>query len=267
MKDEFGPARLSFSRHRPDFVLVQKDIGRFQVAVDDPLAVRRLDRMGQRLDQAGRLARRPGLAVQPVRQAAALDPLERQERPAVVAADLVDLHDVGVLHPRRQLCLQPETQLLGGRRELARQHHLEGHQPVEAPVPRLVHHPHASTSDFRQDVVVPDLSGRRANHRHCFRVLRSRGDPGFLRFPQSANRRAALGRGDQYLSPAGGVLLQPRQERIFGSDLIDHAATRGTVAEVGRDAGQLSRCELTQRQRKQLFGGRMIQRCLGHGKL
>ena len=180
--------------------------------MDDPFAVRHVDGAGQRLDERGRLARGPGLAVQPVRQAAALDPLQGQERPAFVAADLVDLHDVGVLHPRRQLRLQPETQLLGGRRELARQHHLQGRQPVEAPVPRLVHHPHAPAPDLGQDVVVPDLPGGGENHRRGFRVSFSRGRPGLLRLAQGANRRAALGRADQHFVPAGGALLEPRQQ-------------------------------------------------------
>jgi hypothetical protein len=49
---------------------------------------------------------------------------------------------------------------------------------------------------------------------------------------QRANRRAALGRGDQLLLPAGSA-LKPRQQRILGSQLIDAAATRATIAEVG----------------------------------
>ena len=137
----------------------QEDVRRLQVPVDDPFAVRHVDGTSQGLDERGRLARRPGLAIQPVRQTAALDPLQGQERPAFVAADLVDLHDVGVLHSRRQLRLQPEPQLLGGRGELAGQHHLQGGQPVQAAVPRLVHHPHAPATDLAQDVVVPDLPG------------------------------------------------------------------------------------------------------------
>ena len=134
--------------------------------MDDPFAVRHVDGTGQRLDERGRLARRPGLAVQPARQTTAIDPLQSQERPAFVAADLVDLHDVGVLHPRRQLRLQPKPQLLGGGRELARQHHLQRHQPAKAPVPRLVYHPHSAAPDFGQDVVVSHLLWCGENHRH-----------------------------------------------------------------------------------------------------
>ena len=82
--------------------------------MDDSFAVRHVDGTGQGLDECGRLAERPGLTIEPVRQTAAFDPLQGQEGPACVAADLVDLHDVGVMHPRRQLGLQPEPQLLSG---------------------------------------------------------------------------------------------------------------------------------------------------------
>ena len=181
--------------HPSAFILLQEDVRRLQVPVDDAFAVRHVDGTGQGLDERGRLARRPGLAIEPVRQAAALDPLQGQEGPALVAADLVDLHDVGVLHPRRQLRLQPEPQLLGGGRELARQHHLQGGQPVEAPVPRLVHHPHAAATDLGQDVVVPDLPGGGEDHRLGFRVSSSRGRPGRVRPAQAREPPSGAGPG------------------------------------------------------------------------
>jgi hypothetical protein len=204
--------------------------------VHDPLAVGHVDGPGQRLDQRGRLARGPGGAVEPVRQAAALDPFHGQERPALVVTDLVDLHDVGVPHPRRQLRLQPEPQLLGGGRELAGQHHLQGRRPVEAPVPRPIHHPHAPAPDLGQDLVVADLPGSGENHRLRFRVSVSRGRSNLLAVAQSTYRRAALSWRDRAFFPARGSLLQPYQQRIVGAQVIDAAATGGTVAEVRRDA-------------------------------
>jgi hypothetical protein len=184
------------------------------------------------------------------------------------AADLVDLHDVGVLHPRRQLRLQPEPQLLGRGRELTRQHHLEGGQPAEAPVPRLVHHPHAPAPDLGQDVVVPDLPGGGENYRRGLGILYTipflRGRLHLVRLAQGANRRTALGPADQHFFPAGSVLLEPRQQLIVGGQLIDAAATRRTVAEVCGDMDQLRLGELAQRQRPQRFVIRMIQRGLAH---
>jgi hypothetical protein len=76
-----------------------------------------------------------------------------------VRADLIKLHDVRVLHARRQLRLQAEPKLLGSGRELARQHHLQGCQPMQAAVACLVHHPHAAAAHLAQDVVVADLPG------------------------------------------------------------------------------------------------------------
>jgi hypothetical protein len=67
----------------------------------------------QGFNERGRFARGPGLAIELVRQAAPLNPFHGQEEPAVMRADFVELHDIGMLDARRQLCLQPETKLLG----------------------------------------------------------------------------------------------------------------------------------------------------------
>ena len=53
--------------------------------------------------------RRPGRAVEPLVQAAAVDELQREVRQAVGLADLVDLHDVGVLQAGDGLRLGQEA--------------------------------------------------------------------------------------------------------------------------------------------------------------
>jgi hypothetical protein len=131
--------------------------------VHDSIAVRGVDGTGQSLDEYGGLGWSPGFAVQAACQAAAFDPFQGQERPAFVGADLIELYDVGVLHPRHQLRFQPETKLLTEGCELTRQHHLQGRQTMQAPVSRLVYHPHATPPDLRQNVVFPDLLGDREN--------------------------------------------------------------------------------------------------------
>ena len=234
--------------------------------MDDPFEVCHVDGTGEGFEERGGLTRRPGTAAQPVRQAAALNPLHDQEGPALVTTDLVDLHDVGVLHPRRQLCLQPEPPLLGGGSELASQHHLQGRQPVEAPVPRLVHDPHAAAPDLGQDFVIPDLLGGRRNHGLGIRISPPLGVPGRSPPAQCANGRAALGRANQRLFPAGSALLEPRQQRIGGGQSIDAATTVGTVAEVGEDAGLVRLREPAQRECTQLLVTRVGQRGLGHRK-
>src|SRR5262249_24930011 len=71
-----GMARLSLSLRPPAVVaLLQENVGRLQVPVDDPFAVGHVDGPGEGLEEPGRLARRPGVGVQAIRQAAPLDPL------------------------------------------------------------------------------------------------------------------------------------------------------------------------------------------------
>jgi hypothetical protein len=83
---------------------------------------------------------------------------------------------------------------------------------------------------------------------------------------QGANRRAALRWADQRFFPAGIAVLESRQQRIVGRELIDAAATLGTVGEVGTDVDQFLLGELAQRQCTQRFLTRMIQHGLAHDK-
>ena len=82
---------------------VEQDVGRLQVAVDDARPVR----LGDAAREPSRSARPPAAAGQGVPssrsvEAAAVDEFQREERQAVGLADLVDLHDVGVLQAGRR---------------------------------------------------------------------------------------------------------------------------------------------------------------------
>ena len=70
---------------------------------------------------------------------------------------------------------------------------------------------------------------------------------------QGADSRAALGRRDEYPLRAGGNFPEPRQQAIVGGKLIDAAATRRTVGEVGGDGSQLRLGELALGQSTQRF--------------
>ena len=74
--------------------------------------------------------------------------------------DLVDVDDVGVLHPRGQLGLaaEPLPLHLGG--EPAGQDHLQGHRPAQVAMPRLVDDPHPAAPDLAEYDVLPDLAGK-----------------------------------------------------------------------------------------------------------
>ena len=95
-------------------------------------------------------------------------------------ADLVDLHDVGMLQARDSFSLGLEACQVGLSGVTARQYHLQRHQPIELAVPGLIHHAHAAAAQFAEDLVARhggaagDSSGQRPADlrlpvgRHCW---------------------------------------------------------------------------------------------------
>ena len=135
---------------------VEQDVGRLQVAVDDPDAVDRADGAGERGHQLGGLAGRHRRAGQPLGERAPLEHLEREVRHAADLAHLVDLDDVGMLHPGDDLGLDAESpELLGVDVEVAPDH-LEGDRSLERPLEGLVDDPHAATAEQPKDFVAGD---------------------------------------------------------------------------------------------------------------
>ena len=104
-----------------------------------PCVVGRLHGPGQRLDQrapprAAAAACRASFCV----QAAAVAELQREERQAVVLADLVDLHDVRVLQPGDGLGLGAEAGQLVRAGVAAGEDHLQGDDAVRASICRAL---------------------------------------------------------------------------------------------------------------------------------
>ena len=111
-------------------------------------------------------ARRQRRAAQLLLQAAAAAELQREERPALVLADLVDLDDVGVLQARDRFRLRPEARQFRGAGVAARQDHLQRYHPVRLDLPRPVHHPHAAAAQLTQQLIAGDRDdGRRFDQR------------------------------------------------------------------------------------------------------
>ena len=120
-----------------------------------------MDRPRQRDHQFRRLASRLGRAGQPVGEAAPFQQLQRDKGKAGGLADVVDLHDIGMMQPGDRFRLAPETvQVLRPGLE-AGTDHLQGDQTVQLVLPGLVDHPHATVAQLRQDVVVSDLGPTR----------------------------------------------------------------------------------------------------------
>ena len=119
--------------------------------MNDAAVMSELDGTGQRLDQFGGAVGRPGGAVELLCQAAARAVLQGQVRSAVVFADGMDLHDVGMLEVRRCLGLPAEAlSKLGPLHVLDK---LQSDLAVEAWLAGPVHHPHAATADFLQNFI------------------------------------------------------------------------------------------------------------------
>jgi hypothetical protein len=85
---------------------------------------------------------------------------------ALVLADLVDRHDVGVIQVARRLGLLAKP-LDGLVIKLVRQDHLEGHRPVEADLPAAVNDAHATLGDLGLQLVVAEVTD--AERRPCDR--------------------------------------------------------------------------------------------------
>ena len=124
--------------------------------MDDPEPVRLGDGLRQHLDEPGRPSGRPGGAVEPLAQAAPLDVLQLEVGEPVGLADVVDLHDVGVLQAGNGLRLGQEA---GGGQVAGMgpgQDHLEGAGPVQSDLSGVVNHAHAAAPEFAQDLVAVD---------------------------------------------------------------------------------------------------------------
>jgi hypothetical protein len=134
----------------------EQDVGRLEVAVDDFLLVGVLDGVGQGADQLGCLRGGLRLAGEVAIQAAPLDEFHGEVGSAQVLADLVDLHDVGVLHTCRRLRLDTEAGpfLRAGQGAVADQ--LERDQPLQTHLLRLEDDAHAAPAQFFQDLVTGD---------------------------------------------------------------------------------------------------------------
>ena len=84
--------------------------------MDDPALVGVLHGPGQCFNQHGGALGREGRSRQGTLERASRNVLERQERPAFVLADLMDLHDALVLKPGDKLGLGPKPGSLVERR-------------------------------------------------------------------------------------------------------------------------------------------------------
>ena len=113
------------------FFLVEEDVRRLQVTVDEPSVVELREACRNAVRHALRLRERQRALLQAILERPARQPFERQERAGFVLAVVVDPHHVLVREGCERLPLAPEAAQVGGRRQ-----DLERNRPVERLVVR-----------------------------------------------------------------------------------------------------------------------------------
>ncbi len=142
---EVGDVRLAFG--------VDQDVRRFEVAVQDSSGMCVMDRFRDGREERGGPSRIGEVIPQSAVEAPAGDQLHGEKVVAPALADLINRHDVGVVHPCDHLGLVVEAGQLRFRGVSEIPEDLEGHRPVERDLPSLVDKPHPATAEQRNQLV------------------------------------------------------------------------------------------------------------------
>jgi hypothetical protein len=127
-------------------VTTEQDISRLEVAVDDPRFVRGVHGTGQRLHQTGSLHRLERMFAELGIERATRAELQGHVRPAVVFADLKNLHDVGMLQAGDSQGFDAKAVDLGGTGVCPGEDHLQGTATVQPHVAGQINHAHTAAS-------------------------------------------------------------------------------------------------------------------------
>ena len=143
-------------------VVVEQDVGRLDVAVDQPLAVGVVQRLGDGGDESRRLQEREARLLQSAGQVAAVDELGHDEAQAVVgAADVVDGDDVRVVQAGEDAGLgQVRLDVLGACDQTGMRR-LDRDGPVKLLIQRLKDAPEATFSKEFDHAIPADPLGQR----------------------------------------------------------------------------------------------------------
>ena len=131
------------------------DVGWLQVAMHDPVVVRRLQRLGDLPGDWDRVGRRNGTGSDPIGERGALDQLHHQ----VVLTDVVKGADVGMVQGRNRASFALETlaELLAA--------DLDGHGAMKPGVARRIHVAHATRTDRTEDLETSEEGAGGEEHR------------------------------------------------------------------------------------------------------
>ena len=178
-------------------VAPEQDVGRLEVAVDQPGRVGGREPLPGRDEALANLLPRVRLAlgsgVDPALEAAAVDELHGHEHPLAVGPDVVDGDDVGVAELGHRLGLAQESALALGRGHgpgAAREQQLDGDLAVELGIVGGVDLPHAADAEPLEHDVAADLVAADE------RARLARAERGLARGRPSVPRRRGRGRAD-----------------------------------------------------------------------
>ena len=121
--------------------------------MDDPLFVRRLERVGDLRDDRQRLGERHRAPQQPIRQRLPLDQLHDQEMLAPRFLQAVERGDVGMIERRQDFGLALETRDAIGVSSEDVEDHLHGDLAAQPRIARAIHLAHTSGAEYREDLV------------------------------------------------------------------------------------------------------------------
>ena len=138
-------------------VAVEKDVGRFEIAVDDAGAMSLIECGRQLTDDPERLREWQRPELEAVRQASAGHVPHHQIRLPVVFAEVMDRHDRGVFERGDGLSFTQEARFEARVMQQLTWQHLDRDVAVEVGVARAVDDGHAATPDLAQNLVAPDL--------------------------------------------------------------------------------------------------------------
>ena len=147
--------------------------------MDDPVLVRPRQALGNLRRDLERPRRVEPAARDELAERLATNQLHRDEADAVRFADFVNDADVRVLEPRGRLRFLQKAPLLVGVRDDVRRQHLQRDLTIQRRVERLVHDPHATPPELRQDPIAPNGAPDQGCHAALFSL---RSDARLLHF-------------------------------------------------------------------------------------
>ena len=141
-----------------------QDIGRLEVAVDNPARVRRVERLGQLHSNRQGLGEREGPPRDSCGKRLPLDQLHRDEMPAIGLADVVNRADIRMVQGGGGPGFATEPLRGVGIDRPVRWQELERHWPSEPRVLPAIHHAHTPAAERGKNPIMRDRLADHCDH-------------------------------------------------------------------------------------------------------